>query len=33
MQMMAGVGREHGDTPGFGWFPGEVVRIAPGDRS
>ena len=31
MQMMAGVGREHGDTPGFGWFPGEVVRIAPGD--
>ncbi len=29
MQMMAGVGREHGSTPGFGWIPGEVVRIRP----
>ena len=31
-QMLASVGREHGqDTPGFGWIPGEVVRIAPAD--
>jgi glutamine amidotransferase len=31
-QLMASVGREHGrDTPGFGWIPGEVVRIAPAD--
>ena len=29
MQMMASVGREHGDTPGFDWIGGEVVRIAP----
>lgn len=31
MQMMASLGREHGEAPGFGWFPGEVVRIAPQD--
>jgi glutamine amidotransferase len=31
MQMMAEVGREHGDTPGFGWIAGEVVRLAPVD--
>jgi glutamine amidotransferase len=31
-QMMASTGREHGqDTPGFGWIPGEVVRLAPAD--
>jgi imidazole glycerol-phosphate synthase subunit HisH len=30
-QLMASLGREHGDTPGFGWIPGEVVRIAPAD--
>lgn len=30
-QMLATRGREHGDTPGFGWLPGEVVRIAPAD--
>jgi imidazole glycerol-phosphate synthase subunit HisH len=29
-QMMASVGREHGaDAEGFGWIPGEVVRIEP----
>jgi len=33
LQMMADVGREHGDTPGFGWIGGEVVRIAPADPS
>jgi len=31
MQLMAGVGREHGDTPGFGWLPGEVVALEPSD--
>ena len=30
-QMMASLGREHGATPGFGWIPGEVVRLAPAD--
>lgn len=30
-QMMASVGREFGDHPGFGWIPGEVVRLAPAD--
>ncbi len=31
-QMMATRGLEHGrDTPGFGWIPGDVVRIAPAD--
>ncbi len=31
-QMMAGIGREHGrDTPGFGWIPGEVIRLTPND--
>jgi imidazole glycerol-phosphate synthase subunit HisH len=33
MQLMATVGREHEDTAGFGWIPGEVVRIAPGDTA
>ncbi|MFD1913477.1 imidazole glycerol phosphate synthase subunit HisH [Halodurantibacterium flavum] len=31
MQMMASWGREYGDTPGFGWVEGEVVRITPRD--
>ncbi|MEX0921397.1 MAG: imidazole glycerol phosphate synthase subunit HisH [Rhodovibrionaceae bacterium] len=31
MQLMATVGREHGDHPGFGWIPGEVVPLAPAD--
>ena len=31
MQMMATVGREYRDTAGFGWIPGEVVRIAPAE--
>jgi len=30
-QMMATLGREFGDHPGFGWIPGEVVRLAPAD--
>jgi len=29
MQLMATVGREHGDTPGFGWIAGEVARLNP----
>jgi glutamine amidotransferase len=31
MQLMADLGREHGVTPGLGWIPGEVDRIAPSD--
>lgn len=31
MQMLASWGREYQDTEGFGWIPGEVVRIAPAD--
>ena len=31
LQLMATVGREHGDTPGFGWLPGEVVALEPRD--
>jgi len=31
MQLMATRGLEHGETPGFGWIPGDVVRLAPGD--
>ena len=31
MQMMASLGREYHETPGFGWIPGEVLRIAPED--
>ena len=30
MQLMATRGREYRTTPGFGWIPGEVVRIEPG---
>jgi imidazole glycerol-phosphate synthase subunit HisH len=31
-QLMASLGREHGqETAGFGWIPGEVVRIEPAD--
>jgi glutamine amidotransferase len=33
MQLMADVGREHGVTPGLGWIPGEVDRIAPSDTN
>jgi glutamine amidotransferase len=33
MQLMAEVGREHQVTPGLGWIPGEVIRIAPTDAS
>lgn len=31
MQMLATWGREYADTAGFGWIPGEVVRITPAD--
>jgi glutamine amidotransferase len=33
MQLMATVGREHGDHAGLGWIEGEVVRISPSDRT
>jgi glutamine amidotransferase len=31
MQLMASLGREHGDHPGLGWIPGEVTALAPAD--
>jgi glutamine amidotransferase len=31
MQLLADVGREHGEHPGLGWIRGEVARIAPAD--
>ena len=33
MQLMAGRGLEHGETPGFDWIGGEVVRLSPADAS
>jgi glutamine amidotransferase len=33
MQLLASVGREFGDHPGLGWIAGEVVRMAPEDKS
>lgn len=31
MQMMASIGREYQDTPGFDWISGEITRITPTD--
>jgi glutamine amidotransferase len=31
MQLLAEIGREHGDHKGFGWISGDVVRISPRD--
>jgi len=31
MQLMATRGLEHEETEGFGWIPGDVVRITPSD--
>ena len=31
MQLLADRGLEHGETPGFGWVPGEVAALAPDD--
>ena len=33
MQLMATVGREHGEHPGLGWIGGAVVQMTPGDPS
>jgi glutamine amidotransferase len=33
MQLLAEVGREHGDHKGFGWILGDVVRISPRDAN
>ena len=32
MQLMAGRGVEHGETPGFGWIPGSVIALKPKDE-
>jgi glutamine amidotransferase len=32
MQLMATRGLEFGETPGFDWIAGDVVRLAPADR-
>ena len=31
MQLMATRGLEHGETPGFDWIHGDVVRLQPND--
>ena len=31
MQLLADRGLEHGETPGFGWVPGEVAALEPDD--
>jgi len=33
MQLMASVGREHGEYKGLGWIPGAVERLKPSDAS
>jgi glutamine amidotransferase len=33
MQLLASVGREHGEHKGLGWIEGEVVRLAPAKRA
>lgn len=31
MQMMASLGREYADTPGFDWIGGQITKITPSD--
>src|SRR5215212_2870464 len=33
MQLLAEIGREHGDHKGLGWIAGEVVKISPRDQA
>jgi glutamine amidotransferase len=33
MQLLASIGREHGDCDGLGWIPGEVAAITPADKT
>ncbi|MEM9140411.1 MAG: imidazole glycerol phosphate synthase subunit HisH [Pseudomonadota bacterium] len=33
MQLMATRGLEFGETPGFGWLPGDVVELTPADAA
>ena len=31
MQMMASMGHEYSETPGFDWIPGDITKITPSD--
>ena len=31
MQLLAEIGREHGEHPGLGWIPGQVMALQPAD--
>ncbi len=33
MQLMASLGKEHGETAGLDWIAGEVIEIKPSDKS
>ncbi len=33
MQLLADIGREHGDHPGLGWIHGEVAELEPADAA
>jgi len=33
MQLLATVGREHGDHEGLGWIPGKVIPLQPADNT
>lgn len=33
MQLMADIGREHGDYPGLGWLGGEIIPLTPADSA
>jgi len=33
MELLAEMGREHGDNAGLGWVPGEVAALAPADAA
>lgn len=33
MQMLASIGEEYQETPGFGWIPGRIQKIQPSDST